>query len=1208
MKENKKRQSVAYLKEKKLRDLKDELLIMKLSHFLSMPKVRYGILAGLDIVFFFLAQYVTNITKGTLSDLRNLIRGYSTFSLMEPMNFFDFRHSLLWYLFVIIGIIIIDIRINFMIYTNYRDINKNQKGSTRWSLLEEIREQYPTIPLKFEQPYDTYYGKGGVPVCQFGTHYEQEEEYSEPKLCDIDKGIIFIDRTPVNNLIIGITRSGKGEMFVFVIIDIYSRAENKYYRIYFEYGEDGMYHFRMYAANIYYDYREGGIKKYDIPELIDEKTLSFGKREFLEVINNYEMEHNVKLQLPEGIELEDNYSFYDYIESASRKNVVTELIPVSYISRVRPKRNKDEKIEFKLLARKICITDKETNEVMEYPFVPEDGQSKKDALDKAFLHLGMLQHPFEEKYEDYREAMGFELKPVSYRVNNADDINFSDNSIQIKNVTSENNSFLAKSEAYKEVAIEEEPILDGLVEPEEPEKEKINYLKLLAEVAKINHISSVTKTKERDGDAAFHFTRNYQASMVVSDPKLELFIASKQILELRGYLVYCINLINPYESSCYNPLQLITDTYKNGDPAEASAIARSLATSIFAGEAANGENAFFYDNAAFLTAALIMSEVIDELRADEEANKEYLQAHIEATDRFTKLSSEEKKELRRLGKKLEELKVKRYQEKDKYQLVMLDREISSLEKTLSPYNYKQEVFKPRNDNEKKINLPNVLLKFTMLAEKTLPPAVEGAEPRNALDVFFQNRDSLDVARNLYSAIKIAGGERVKGSVYSTVLSKLTGFMDDKIKKMTAYSSFQLESIGFGDRPVAVFMALPDYDSSNVFIQSIFISQVYYALAKRATSCGGKCKREVIFLLDEFGNIPCINNMASMITVCLGRNIRFNLIVQAYSQLDKEYGEHDSDTIYGNCGNQIYIQTDNYETAEQFSNLIGKETIVNVTRMGGELSLTTQKQYTESTEEKPLLNPNELMEFVEGECVVKRVMMRKDQYNNKVKPRPIYNHDETAFPLRYQYMGEWYNTENCWDDLHADSCAGLDLSRYISDFDKMLRDIEISLTEEYQTWYQMTVENYAKNKLYPIGNFVNKHEIERRLVTQIGELRDMPKNKLYQLTIEDIEKYYIRYESNLPAFRQRMYEVSDWSRTEEKKLRCYNSDIIRFFQLALGENAAEVWELYEFDDEEILMDATTEELLDIMEEQDVPENNILQFKAALEKYEKEEAAI
>ena len=927
---------------------------------------------------------------------------------------------------------------------------------------------------------------------------------------------------------------------------------------------------------------------------------------FHKVINNYETEHNVRLQLPDGVNLEDSYCFFDYIGDNSEKNVVTELIPVSYMNKVKPRKNRDEKIELKLLARRICIADKEANTVVEYSFVPEDGQSKKDALDKAFLYIGLLKHPFEQKYEEYREAMGFEMKPITYKVNKARDINFADGTVQLENITSEKNSFLSKSAVYEDVSIEEENILDGVIEPE---KEKIDYLKMLGEIAKRNHISTSVKEKGGEHQAPFHFKRNYQASLVVSDPKLELFIASKQILELRGYLVYCINLINPYESSCYNPLQLIVDTYKNGDPAEASAIARSLAVSIFAGESdSKGVNAFFYDNAAFLTAALIMSEVIDELRADEEANKEYLQLHIEATGRFKKLSDEEKQNIRQLGKELEDLKMKRYHEKEKFQLVMLDREIAKLEKQLAPYNYKLEEFKPRNDHEKKINLPNVLLKFTILAEKDLPPEIEGGAPRNALDVFFQNRDSLDVARNLYSGIKIAGDGRTKGNVYSTVLSKLTGFMDDKIRKMTAYSSFQLENIGFGDRPIAVFLAMPDYDSSNMFIQSIFVQQVYYALAKKATTCGGKCKREVIFLLDEFGNIPCISNMASMITVCLGRNIRFDLVIQSYSQLEKEYGEHDSDTIYGNCGNQIFIQTTNKDTAQQYSELIGKETIVNVTRMGGELAWKTQKQYTESTEEKPLLDANQLMELVEGEVVVKRVMMRKDQYNNNVRPRPIFNHGETVFPLRHQFMADWFNPDNHWENLHADSCARLDLSLYVSDFDKVIKEIEFTLTDEYREWYQFTIENYTRNKLYPIGEFINKQEIEKRLITQVGELRDMPRDKLHQLTIEDIERYYIKYESNLPAFRQRMYEVSDWSRKKEKTLRYYGIEVVRFLQLALGENVDEVWEIYDFNDENTLLNTTTQEIFEIMEEYEVPESNIIQFRTVLEKYEKEVVAV
>ncbi|TKI22217.1 TraM recognition domain-containing protein, partial [Bacillus mycoides] len=65
------------------------------------------------------------------------------------------------------------------------------------------------------------------------------------------------------------------------------------------------------------------------------------------------------------------------------------------------------------------------------------------------------------------------------------------------------------------------------------------------------------------------------------------------------------------------------------------------------------------------------------------------------------------------------------------------------------------------------------------------------------------------------------------------------------------------------------------------------------------------------------NMPSIEGMANIITVCLGRNIRFNLVVQAYAQIKNKYGD-DADTIDGNCGNTIYILTNDQETAEKVS--------------------------------------------------------------------------------------------------------------------------------------------------------------------------------------------------------------------------------------------------------------------------------------------------
>ncbi|MGN1227747.1 MAG: TraG/TraD/VirD4 family protein, partial [Christensenellales bacterium] len=81
-------------------------------------------------------------------------------------------------------------------------------------------------------------------------------------------------------------------------------------------------------------------------------------------------------------------------------------------------------------------------------------------------------------------------------------------------------------------------------------------------------------------------------------------------------------------------------------------------------------------------------------------------------------------------------------------------------------------------------------------------------------------------------------------------------------------------------------------------------------------------RNVYFILDEFANLPKVNNFTELITVGRSRRIFFSLIVQSFSQLDGKYGESDAKTIRGNCNIQIYIGSDDQKTKEEFSKLCG----------------------------------------------------------------------------------------------------------------------------------------------------------------------------------------------------------------------------------------------------------------------------------------------
>ncbi|MGU9410869.1 VirD4-like conjugal transfer protein, CD1115 family, partial [Clostridium perfringens] len=104
------------------------------------------------------------------------------------------------YIFNYLMMVLIIIKIQFRLKTSFRSINEGQKGKCRFCSLTEIESQYKSVPKK-EKVFE---GKGGVVISS----YEDS---------------VFIDEGDVNNLVIGTTRSGKGELFLFPTIDVYSR-------------------------------------------------------------------------------------------------------------------------------------------------------------------------------------------------------------------------------------------------------------------------------------------------------------------------------------------------------------------------------------------------------------------------------------------------------------------------------------------------------------------------------------------------------------------------------------------------------------------------------------------------------------------------------------------------------------------------------------------------------------------------------------------------------------------------------------------------------------------------------------------------------------------------------------------------------------------------------------------------------------------------
>lgn len=165
-----------------------------------------------------------------------------------------------------------------------------------------------------------------------------------------------------------------------------------------------------------------------------------------------------------------------------------------------------------------------------------------------------------------------------------------------------------------------------------------------------------------------------------------------------------------------------------------------------------------------------------------------------------------------------------------------------------------------------------------------------------------------------------------------------------------------------DQPVAIFLITRDSERSDYAIGGLFIDWIYRKLLERADNNGGKLGREFYFLLDEFSNIPPIQDFPSKITASRSRNISFHMVLQSYAQLTDLYSLNAAQTIIDNC-DCVFLGSKNYETLVKFSKECGRQTIPSLESV---LNPAVSKMV-----EVPLLAVSRLEELELGQMYLRR---------------------------------------------------------------------------------------------------------------------------------------------------------------------------------------------------------------------------------------------
>ena len=276
--------------------------------------------------------------------------------------------------------------------------------------------------------------------------------------------------------------------------------------------------------------------------------------------------------------------------------------------------------------------------------------------------------------------------------------------------------------------------------------------------------------------------------------------------------------------------------------------------------------------------------------------------------------------------------------------------------------------------------------------------------KNAVDYLFdelEKEDSESFAIKQYKAYKLAAGKTAK-SILISCATRLAPLNIPAVRNLLKEDELNLKTLGDAGRKTALFVIIPDTDSTFNFIVSIMYSQLFNLLCTIADEkYRGELPTHVRFILDEFANIGLIPNFEKLVATIRSRNISATIILQTASQLKAIYKDN-ADTIIGNCDTNVFLGGKEKSTVKGISEELGKETIndYNESRTRSNNDSFGQNY---SKLSRSLMTEDELQTMPRDTCIVQ--IIGKRPFKDK-------KYDLTKHP-RYKYHS---NGSKYWFDI------------------------------------------------------------------------------------------------------------------------------------------------------------------------------------------------
>ena len=220
---------------------------------------------------------------------------------------------------------------------------------------------------------------------------------------------------------------------------------------------------------------------------------------------------------------------------------------------------------------------------------------------------------------------------------------------------------------------------------------------------------------------------------------------------------------------------------------------------------------------------------------------------------------------------------------------------------------------------------------------------------------------------LFSGAAVSADVRTSMNVFSSALSKLLAFLDAETEQLLCVKRNAFTSEDLVNTPTAIFLTVPDEDTTRHFIASLFLLQTIAELVSMANSSATlKLPRSLLIYWDEFGNMPPVKDLDVRFAAARSCGIRIIPALQSLAQLENKYSRNAARVIRETCQMTMFsfVAPLASDTAKALSEALGNYTV-----QSGSISQGDKRSTSIQMMGRALMTPDEIMAIPAGQFIV-----------------------------------------------------------------------------------------------------------------------------------------------------------------------------------------------------------------------------------------------